>query len=164
MYAKGLRGRCTDNAVATTILDHTIPPAADAHAGYSYQALGWTFGDFNGAENIIVEDCQVAAQYGQGLIIASGYKVKNVTYKDFINSAPTANDWDNVAVCANQYRNIIYGTSFAAGNLSNVNIINCKSTIHQYSLGIYGQIINNLYAIGTVGAIKNDTGTVINPV
>jgi len=164
IYAKTLRGRCTDNAVATTVLDATIPSAADAYTGYSYQALGWTYGDFNGAENIIVEDCQVQAQYGQGLIITSGFVVKNITYKDFINSTPSANDWDNVAVCGNQYRGIIYGTSFVVGNLTNVNIINSQSTIHQYSLGVYGQKINNLWAIGTVGAIKNDTPTVINPV
>lgn len=169
MYAKGLRGFCTDNAVATTILDSTIPPAANAYAGYSYQAMGWTFGDFNGADEIVVEDCQVAAQYGQGLIIASGFEVSNITYKDFISTVPTANDWDNVAVCANQYRGIIYGTSYQEGNLRNVNIINSKTTLHEYSLSVYGQKLYNLFISGIentnlnkLGDIQNLTTTVFN--
>ncbi|ANF51753.1 hypothetical protein A0O34_15115 [Chryseobacterium glaciei] len=167
MYAKKLRGVTNDNAVATTVLDSTIP--VNPNAGYSYQALGWSYGDYHGAENIIVEDVQVKALYGVGLIISTSNIVKNITYKDFVSSVVSANDWDNVAVCGNSYRSFVYGTSYVDGNVHNINIINSTTSIHQYSLGIYGGKIEKIYTsiitnsnLSGLGAIKNDTTTVIN--
>lgn len=168
MYAKKLRGQTNDNAVATTILDGTIP--VSPNPGYSYQSLGWTFGDYWGAENIVIEDVQVRSRYGSGLILGTSRIVQNITYKDFISTtaAPSGQDWDNVSVCGNQYRTFIYGTSYVAGNVRNINIINSTTNVHEYSLGIYGGTINNIIANRIVntkptklGDIKNDTATVI---
>nr|DAG72879.1 MAG TPA: rhamnogalacturonase A [Caudoviricetes sp.] len=166
MYAKTLRGTTNDNAVATTILDSTIPSSPGL--GYSYQCLGWTFGDYWGAENIIVEDVQVKSKYGSGLILGTSRIVKNITYKDFVSTVSSGSDWDNVSVCGNNYRTFIYGTSYVDGNVHNINIVNSNTSVHEYSLGVYGGKIEKLFTnkiintkLGKLGDVKNDTATVI---
>lgn len=166
MIARKLRGRTNDNAVATTCIDNTVP--ASPVAGYSGQALGFTYGDFLGAEDIYVEDVQVAAKYGPALILASSPTIKRVTYKDIVSTVSNAPNWENVMVCCNRYRNFIYGTSYVDGNISNINIINSNTSIHEYSLGIYGGRVDKIYAsqiINTnpskLGDVKNDTTTIL---
>lgn len=169
--AKKLRGLTNDNAVAVTILDGTWPVNVGPNAGYSWQALGYNFSDFNGAYDIIVEDVQVRSRFGAGLIIGTSHIVSNITFKDFVSTShtPTGEDWDNVAVCGNRFRTYVYGNSYVDGNVRNINVINSKTSVHEYSLAVYGGKINNLFAVGTtntnpsgLGVIKNDTTTVIN--
>jgi len=110
----------------------------------------------------------VKSKYGMGLILGTSKIVQNITYKDFIANVASTSDWDNVSVCGNAYRNYVYGTSYQAGNVKNINIINCKTSVHEYSLSVYGGVINNLYATGIEntkpGGIltKNDTATVLS--
>lgn len=137
MYALKLRGVTNDNAVAVTNLDNTIPYASVPNKGYSYQALGWSYGPYLGAENIIVEDVQVKSKYSSGLILATSNIVSNITYKNFISTEHSGSDWDNVSVCGNRFRTYVYGSSFKPGNLQNIKIVNSKTDVHEYSLGVY---------------------------
>lgn len=171
MRSKNLKGLTNDNAVAVTILDVTWPVNVGPNSGYSWQALGYTFGNFQGADDIIVEDVQVRSRFGSGLIIGTSKIVQNITFKDFISNVatPTGEDWDNVAVCGNRFRTYVYGNSYVDGNVRNINIINSKTSVHEYSLAVYGGRIDKLYAVGTtntnpnaLGLVKNDTTTVIN--
>lgn len=169
MVARKLRGRTNDNAIATTCIDYTVP--VQPQPGYSGQALGFTYGDFFGAEDILVEDVQVAAKYGPALILATSPKIKRVTYKDIVSMVSNTPDWVNVMVCGNRFRTFIYGTSYVDGNISGVNIINCSTSIHEYSLGIYGGRIDNILANRIVntnpsqlGLVENATTTVITTI
>ena len=165
MIAKRLKGFTNDNGVAITNLDASCP--VRPNAGYSYQALGWQFGDFLGAENIIVEDVKIKSKYGCGLILGTSNIVQNITYKDFISNVANGTDWDNVSVCGNQYRGIIYGTSYVDENVRNINVINSATSVHDFSLAIYGGKIKNLMANRIINtksggtAVKNATTTVI---
>lgn len=167
MIARKLRGKTNDSAIATTCLDNTVP--STPASGYSYQALGFNYGDFFGAEDILVEDVQVSAKYGPALILASSPTIKRVTYKDIISTVSFAPNWVNVMLSCNAFRNFNYGTTYIDGNISDINIINCNTSIHEYAIGVYGGKIDNVLATGILnsnpsklGLIENNTTTIIS--